>query len=364
MLSIDGSYGEAGGQIVRTSLAFSTLTKKPFWIKDIRKNRPNPGLKHQHLNCVKALEKLCNAKPKMNLLGSTELFYTPNKIEGKTINIDIGTAGSITLLLQSILLPSLFADKKTIIKMTGGTDVPWSPSFDYFNSVLIPQLRRFANIELTLEKRGYYPKGNGTITIKVNPKYNTYTYDNFGQFKDILKEEITPINMTDQGQLIQIKGVSHASKDLQEAEVAERQAESARLQLSKLSCPIQIRTEYQNTLSTGSGITLWAQFLKDDSEEPIILGSDKLGERRVRSEIVGSTAADQLIKEIRSGAPVDKHLADQLLPFFSLISSEIHTSELTPHTLTNINTISYFLGDIFKIDKINSIITTNKQQDL
>lgn len=361
MLSLDGSYGEAGGQIVRTALAFSTITKTPFWVKDIRKNRPNPGLKHQHLNCVKALEILCNAKPKMDFLGSTELFYTPNKIEGKTISIDIGTAGSITLLLQSVLLPSLFADKKTIIKLTGGTDVPWSPSFDYFNNILIPQLRRFSNIEVMLEKRGYYPKGNGTMTIKINPKYKLYGYDNFKQFRTILEEEISPVSLTEQGQLIQIKGISHASHNLQDAEVAERQAESARLQLSKLSCPIQIRTEYQNTASTGSGITLWAQFLNSSSEAPIILGSDKLGEKGVRSEKIGSAAADLLIKEIRSGSPVDKNMADQILPFFSLIDSEIQASELTPHTLTNIWTIKQFLGDIFKVDKINNIISANKQ---
>lgn len=111
MISIDGSHGEAGGSIARVALALSALTQKPFEITDIRKNRPRPGLKNQHLFCIKALEKLCNAKSEGAYLGSTNLKYIPGKIEGKTIDIDIETAGSIPLFLQSILLPSMFADK-------------------------------------------------------------------------------------------------------------------------------------------------------------------------------------------------------------------------------------------------------------
>jgi len=356
MLSIDGSFGEAGGQIVRTALALSTISKTPFWVKDIRKNRSQPGLKPQHVTCVKVLEELCNAKPKMAFLGSTEMFYTPNKIVGKTIDVDIGTAGSITLLLQSVLLPSLFADKKTIFNIVGGTDVSHSPSFDFFNNVLLPHIKRFANVEVSLEKRGYYPKGHGSVQVKVNPFVHLSDFQNFEDFRKGLREKVKPISLLEQGELVQVKGVSHASLDLQDAQVAERQAESAKVHLSGLGCPVQIRTEYQNTSSTGSGITLWAQFSRSGFEYPLIIGSDKLGEKGVKSEVVGSGAAKQLVEEVNSGACVDKFLADQIIPFIALVGGGIHSSRLSSHALTNVWTIEHFLGKVFEVDGVNNMV--------
>ena len=343
MISLDGSYLEGGGQIVRTALALSTITQKSFEVDNIRKGRSQPGLKTQHLYCIKALEELCNAKAEGAELGSTSLKYWPEKIKPQTLSIDIGTAGSITLLLQSLLIPSIFADSKVRLKITGGTDTAWSPQFDYFNNVIIPQLRRYADIDVKLERRGYYPKGGGKVDIKIKPK-----------------EEKPQINFIEQHSLIQIKGISHASSDLQKAEVAERQAKAAKLTLNKLSCPIQIRTEYPSTLSTGSGITLWAIFSKDSNEidlnNPIILGSDALGERGKRSEDVGKEAAEKLLKEIAGKAPVDSHLADNLIPFLALFGGKIRVSRITDHTLTNIYVCEQFLGKIFELDKANNII--------
>jgi len=349
MIELDGSYLEGGGQIVRTALALSTITQKPFEVTDIRKGRPNPGLKNQHLFCIKALEELCNAKTGYAELGSTRLRFIPGKIKPQTISIDIGTAGSITLLLQSLLIPSIFANKKVRLKITGGTDVSWSPQFHYLTQVILPHLRKYADIEPSLLKRGYYPKGNGKVDIKIKPKFTLQT------IKEAPKTEIT-----EQHSLIQIKGVSHASTDLQQANVAERQAKAAKLILNKFNCPVQIRTEYSQTLSTGSGITLWAIFSKDPNEidfnNPIILGADVLGERGKRSEQVGKQAADELIKEIESKAPVDKHLADNLIPFIALLGGKIKVSEITNHTLTNIYVCEQFLGKVFKVDKENRII--------
>ena len=347
MIELDGNYGESGGQIVRTALALSTITQKPFEVTNIRKGRPKPGLKAQHLFCVKALEELCNAKVGYAELGSTKLRYLPEKIKGKTISIDIGTAGSITLLLQSLLIPSLFA--KTRLKITGGTDVSWSPQFDYFNNVILPQLRKYADIECSLLKRGYYPKGNGKVDIKIKPKFTLETIN-----------EAPSIDLTEQHDLMQIKGVSHASTDLQNANVAERQAKAAKLFLNKLNCPIHIQTQYQDTLSTGSGITLWAIFSKDtediDFNNPIRLGADVLGEKSKRAEDVGKEAAENLLKEIDSKAPVDSHLADSLIPFLALFGGKIKVSSITDHTLTNIYVCEQFLDKKFKIDKENNII--------
>jgi len=362
LIHIDGSHGEAGGSIARVALALSTLTQKPFEITDIRKNRPQPGLKNQHLFCIRALEKLCNARVENASLGSTSLKYLPGKIEGKKIDIDIETAGSITLFLQSVLLPSLFANKPVKFNIIGGTDVKWSPSFDYFNNVFLPQIIKYANIESKLIKRGYYPKGNGQIEIKIKPVYKISDFDNYNEFLSHLKENTPKINLTEKGDLIQIKGISHASSNLQDAEVAERQAKSAEIALKHYNCPTNLQIQYGNTLSTGSGITLWAIFSKNkdeiDIKNPIRLGADALGERGKKAEKVGEEAARMLAAEIETKAPVDKHLADQLLKFMALTSGKIKTSRITNHTKTNIYTIEKFLDRKFSIDDSNNIIST------
>jgi len=311
MIQLDGSHGEGGGSICRIALALSTLTQQPFEITNIRKNRSQPGLKNQHLFCIKALEKLCNAQAEGATLGSTSLKYHPKKIEGKTIDIDIQTAGSITLFLQSLLLPSLFANKTVKFSVLGGTDTKWSPSFDYFNNIFLPQIQKYAEIDCKLIKRGYYPKGQGQVQIKINPRSKISDFKDFNEFYNGLKENALKINLTEQGNLIQIKGISHASSNLQEANVAERQAKSAEISLKHYNCPINIQAEYSETLSTGSGITLWAIFSKDEDEiddrNPIRLGSDALGEKGKKAEIVGQEAAQALAAEIESKAPVDKN---------------------------------------------------------
>lgn len=365
MIEIDGGYLESGGQIARTALALSTITQKPFEIHDIRKGRKDSGLKNQHLYCVKALKELCNAVAEGDELGSTSLKYYPKKLIAKNLSIDIETAGSITLLMQALLLPSLFVSKPITITVVGGTDTKWSPGFDYFNNILLPQLQRFAKIEAKLLKRGYYPKGNGKVEIKINPKSKLNDYSDFNEFHNHIKQNINPYAIMEQHHLIQIKGISHASEDLDNARVAERQAHSAQAVLGKkFSVPIKIGSEYQDTLSTGSGITLWAIFSKNkddiDENNPIRLGADSLGEQGKKAEIVGEEAAKNLTKEIESKAPVDRHLADQILPFMALAgNSAIKVSEITSHCRTNIYTIQQFMDEIFKIDEDNKIISIN-----
>ncbi len=362
MIKIDGAYLEGGGQIARTALALSTITQKPFEVYDIRKGRKDSGLKNQHLYCVKSLQELCNADAEGAELGSLYLNYYPKKLVAKNLNIDIETAGSITLLMQALLLPSMFVSKPIKLTIIGGSDTKWSSNFDYFNNVLLPQLQRFAKIEAKLLRRGYYPKGNGKVEIKINPKFKLNDFSGFDEFHQQLKQNIQKYNLIEQNHLIQIKGISHASKNLQQAKVAERQAESAQAILKqKYNASIQITTQYQDTLSTGSGITLWAIFSKNkddiDENNPIRLGADALGEQGKRAEIVGEEAARNLIKEIESKAPVDRHLADQILPFMALIGdSTIKVSEITNHCRTNIYTIHQFLGDIFRVDEKEKMI--------
>ncbi|MBI2102027.1 RNA 3'-terminal phosphate cyclase [Candidatus Woesearchaeota archaeon] len=363
MIRIDGNYGEGGGAIARVALALSTIAQKPFEVYDIRKGRRDAGLKNQHLYCVKSLQELCNAGAEGAELGSLCLKYYPKKIVAKNLDIDIETAGSITLLMQALLLPAMFASKPMTISVTGGTDTKWSQPSDYFSNILLPQLQRFAKIEARLLKRGYYPKGNGKVEIKINPKYKLNDFSSFDEFHQHLKQNIHPYNLTEQHYLIQIKGISHASIGLQQAKVAERQADSAQeIFKQKYSVPIQVTTQYQDTLSTGSGITLWAIFSKNkddvDENNPIRLGADALGEQGKKAEIVGEEAAKNLVKEIESKAPVDRHLADQILPFMALAGGSIKTSEITSHCRTNIYTIHQFMGGIIRVDEENKIIST------
>jgi RNA 3'-terminal phosphate cyclase (GTP) len=340
MIKIDGNYGEGGGQIIRTALALSTLTGESFEAFNIRKGRRTPGLKAQHIHCIKGLEQLCDAKSQFAEIGSDKLVYEPGKTEGKTVSIDIGTAGSISLLLQSLLLPCFFSDKPVRLKITGGTSGKWAMPYDFFNSIFVPQIRKYCKkIDLKLIRRGYYPKGGGKIDVKITPHKD----------KGILPE----LNSIEQGRLIQIKGISHASRLLEKAQVAERQAKAAKTLLNKFDTPVNIQIEYAETFCPGSGITLWGIFSKDKDEidinNPILIGADALGEIGKRSEDVGKEAAENLIKEISSKAPIDSHTADNLIPFLALFKGKIKVSEITEHTRTNMWICEQFLGKMFEI---------------
>jgi len=344
MIHLDGSYHEGGGQIVRTALGLSTLLQKPFSVDQIRLGRPQPGLKHQHLHGILALQTLCNAETVGASAGSTTLDYTPHKIAKKELTVDIGTAGSIPLLMQALWLPLVFGKQKRTVTIIGGTDTEWAMPADYLREVFVPQLQKYATIKVNLEKRGYYPKGGGRMAFIIKPKFSI----------DTLKEA-PPVMLVGQGKLVQIKGVSHASADLGDARVAERQAQTAQAMLTKrFDCPVQITSEYQKTLSTGSGMTLWAVFTNAmgevDNLNPVKLGADCLGERGIRAEQVGMTAAERLIAEIKSKAACDRHLADNLLPFMALTGGRLQTSKVTGHALTNIYTIEKFLPTRFNVE--------------
>lgn len=359
MLTIDGSYNEGGGQILRTALAISALTGKSFDMHSIRKGRKVSGLKQQHKFGVLALKELCSAKFTDVQVGSENISFYPGVIKHGNYDIDIGTAGSITLLFQSILLPSLFADGKTSWHITGGTDVAWSPQYDYFANVLIPYARKFADIEVKLEKRGYYPQGGGKVLVRINPKFSIKEYSGFDWLRRTLSEQLKPYNLDERMELVKINGVSHASKILQDREVAERMADTAKSNLLHFKVPVDIRTEYSDTLSDGCGITLWALF--SDGENTSVLGADCLGDKRMTSEEVATKAAEELKKELNSGAVIDKRLADQIIPFIALLQgSTIKTSEITKHTETNIWTTEQFYGKLFQSDTNNKTIKVVK----
>lgn len=352
MLIIDGSYLEGGGQIVRTALAFSTLTGIPFKCTNIRKGRKDSGLKAQHLCAIKSLQQLYGAECKNAIKGSTEIEFYPNKLKQNSLLIDIGTAGSISLLLQAILPPLLFADKKIALTIIGGTEGAWAMPIDYMQHVVLPQLSKFAKIEMNLIKRGYYPKGNGQIELSIKPEIKIGRFNVFDDFVLTIKKECLPYKLDRLEKLLCIKGISHASLELEKANVAQRQADAATYLLKEFNCPISIDISYSKTSSMGSGIMLCAIFSKKDEEDfanIIRIGADVLGERGKKAEIVGEDAAKKLKVLISTKAPVDLHLADNLVPYLALVGGKINVSEITKHTKTNIYTIERFIGPVFNI---------------
>lgn len=339
MIVLDGTRGEGGGSMLRYALALSTLTKKPFRMENVRKGRDKPGLKAQHLFCIRGLEDLCGAKSEGAILGSENVVFYPGAIVKDSLNIDIGTAGSITLLLQSFLLPLLFHEKKVYLKITGGTDVPFSQPLDYFRNVFLPALSPYAKFEVECERRGFYPKGGGKVKLTVEGKYRC----------DSGSSNIPLISLNEHEKLVHIHGNSFAAKELEKNEVANRMKRSCRKELT-FYCPIKIDEEYIETHSAGAGIVVWAVY------EHGVLGGSFLGERNIRAEDVGRNAALDLKKEMDSNACVDRHLADQLVPYMGAITAVtgkecvIRTSEITNHLRSNVYVTEMFLDVHFTIE--------------
>ena len=348
IIDIDGSYHEGGGQIVRTALALSAITGKAFRVKNIRKGRKQPGLKAQHLNCIRALKQICKADIKGAELGSSSLEFYPRQFIPDDIRVDIGTAGSITLLLQSILLPAALAGKESTITIIGGTDVRWSMPYDFFAQAVLPHFSILSQITPGLIRRGYFPKGDGEVALHISPKDDIHGIIDYSQTKEQLIERIrertVPFNLTERGDLLSISMVSHASGSLRGSEVAERTAEAAKDSLSGLSRDFRIKNEYGQTASLGSGITIFAQYGHS------IIAADALGERGKSSEKIGRKASDRLQYEINSGTVIDSHTADNLIPLLALLGGKLKVSNITSHIETNIYTVELFLGRRFRLD--------------
>lgn len=333
MIELDGSYEEGGGQILRTALGLSVYTQKGFRITNIRLGRKEPGLKRQHLEAIKVAQTLSHAKTTPYDIGTTELTFEPGAYTPKNLEIDIGTAGSITLLLQSLWIPLIFGKKSISLKIIGGTDVKHSIPSDYIKHVFIPHLKKYADIEFILLRRGYYPKGGGQIHLTLKPTGNREN-----------------IQLTEQGDLLKIQGIAHASLPLQHRDVAERMADRAERELQKLKCPIELTTHYSDSYSDGAGIVLWS------IHSETILGTDSLGERHITAENVGLMAAHKLMDEIRSRAAVDRHLTDNLIPFIGIVGGKMKTSKITKHTISNIYVAETFLEVKYHVDEKNKII--------
>ena len=351
MIHIDGSYMEGGGQILRTALALSTLTRKPFVAEKIRHNRSEPGLKAQHLCCIDALKQLTSAEVVGAQLGAAKISFNPQPVAPGKLVVDIGTAGSIPLLLQSLLLPCMFADDAIRLYIKGGTDTKWSIPVDYFAHVILPWLNKFASVQINKIKRGFYPKGQGELDLTITPRFCRNEYGNFDAFYSHLRNNISQLQFAIQPELDHIAGRSVASFKLKGAKVAERQAKGASRIIAK-RCALKIEEEYCHSVSVGTVITLWAVSRQGN----VFMGADALGEKGRRAEDVGAAAGGRLLDALKSGAAVDRHLADNLIPLMALCGGEIKTEKITGHIRSNIYICEKFLEVDFRIDKKENMI--------
>lgn len=337
MIEIDGSNAEGGGSILRQALALSLYTGKSFRIKNIRKNRPKPGLSTQHLKSIELAIKISGSKATGMFLGSEEVEFIPQKITtSKNLTLDIGTAGSITLLLQSVLLPCLLSGRRFKLNISGGTDVSWSPPIDYFDRILFPILRNLAPIELHLIKRGYYPKGKGSIELKISGT-RTITKPNF--------------QMLESSKLQSIQGLCHASKLLEGEEIVEKTIKTCNVLLSKYKVPINIQASYTDTESIGAGLLLYGvlESITLTNTSYFKVSGNALWNPKESFEKMAENACKLLEVAIDEDVPVDKFTADQLIPYIGIFGGSIKTTEITDHIKSNIYLTELFIEKKFSI---------------
>ncbi len=343
MLEIDGSQKSGSGTILRLSVALAGILNENLHIYKIRQRRPQPGLRPQHLEAVLTAAKICNAETRGAELGSRELWFKPAEIAGGDVHAEIGTAGSIPMLLLTVLPLCAFSRKTVRIHVTrGGTDVRHAPTINYIKHVLLPMLERLGlTTKLEVQKYGYYPKGMGEILLEVQPC-----------------SKLKPLRLESFGNIKETKGVSVCTF-LTERKVAERQAAAANkiLRAHGYEAQIEVVNDMSNPLQKGSSLVLWAKTITD-----ALMGGDAIGELRKLSEVVGREAAENLVKEIEAEATVDVHLADMLVPYVALAKGESSylCRLMTEHLDTNIWLAQKILGVKFEVTRVGSLYEIRK----
>ncbi len=306
MIEIDGSYGEGGGQIIRTSLTLSAITQKPVTITNIRANRPNPGLQPQHLTACKAVRNVCRGTLSHAEAGSIGLSFEPGPIVGGRYEFDIGTAGSATLVAQTLLPILLKASKPSELRIIGGTHVMKSPGWDYFERVFLPAISCFgAAVEGRMVRPGYYPRGGGEIEIKVKPSAlrGCTSWPKEDHVETIIRlSELPALIAIREKKIFVQNGYEH------------------------------VRIREDDALSPGNAVTSWRG----------LRGGYALGEKGKRAEAVAQEALDAVLAE---QGDVDMHLADQLLIYAALAegATEYRTGAVSGHLRTNAYIISRFI---------------------
>jgi RNA 3'-phosphate cyclase len=329
MITVDGSIMEGGGQLLRMATAYSAIMGEPVRVENVRAGRSDPGLKPQHLTTLRAAAEMCGAQLSGNRAGSGEIEFSPGTIRGGDYRFDIGTAGSVTLLLQCLTPIAAYADGPVKLSVVGGTAVKWSPPTPFLENVVWRAFNHMGlECALTVRRHGFYPKGGGEVEARIKPiRY------------------LTPLSVA-QSPVKVVHGLSLCGG--LPVHVALRQGKAAQdaLKKAKLKPRIDVvALEGRDTpFSPGSLVCLWS--------DSMYLGSCALGERGKPAEAVGAEAAEALITYIRSGAQVDPHTADHLILPMSLADGEsaFTTCELSLHALTAIRLAETFTGSRFRVE--------------
>lgn len=332
ILTLDGSQGEGGGQILRSALTLSVLTGRPFRIVRIRANRANPGLRPQHLTAVEAAATICGAEVTGGAVGATELTFRPGPVRPRDLTIDIGTAGATALVLQTVALPlALRGESGVRVRLTGGTFNTSAPSYPFLESTWRRVLAGVGMpIVLAMSQPGYFPKGGGQLEVWIEPA------------------RLRPLVLEDRGELVGIRGVAETTGLI--AGIAHRMQDRARQALLDLGCEAEITRLDRRGPGQGAALSLVAEF--EQGPPATFVG---LGRRGKPAEAVADEAVAQLAAHLAAKAgALDLHTADQiLLPLVFAEGSSVFTvTAITEHLRTNIATIGEFLDRPIRLEAI------------
>jgi RNA 3'-terminal phosphate cyclase (ATP) len=317
-VEIDGSRGEGGGQILRSSLALSILTGRKLRMYNIRAGRKRPGLQRQHLACVEAAAQLCRATTNALDVGSSELVFTPGTERPSELAIDIGTAGSTTLVVQTILLPAILGATSLHARITGGTHNPLAPPFEFLDRVFLPHLRAMgADIDLRLVRHGFMPNGGGIVELDVRPT-----------------KKLGKIRIVDAGRVVARRATAICAS--LPAHVGERELAVARERLDAPACEL---LEFPNA---GPHNIFMVEVELESGARELVTSQGRKG---YPAEDVADDALDDLEDFLEAGVPVGECLADQLLLPMALAGGGTFRTmgPLSLHATTNAETIREFL---------------------
>ena len=317
-LTIDGTEGEGGGQILRTSLALSIATSRPVRLVRIRAGRKRPGLLPQHLACVRAAARVSGARVVGAELGSDALEFEPQAPVAGTYEFSVGTAGSACLVLQTVLPPLMLASGPSNLVLEGGTHNSMAPPFEFIERVFAPLLGRLGvNVQLKLDRYGFYPAGGGRFTARIRPG-----------------DAPGPLVLLDGGAVVEHQ--AHALVANLPMHIADRELAVVRRKLGW--CHAECRA--QTVESPGPGNVVMLEVKREQTTE-LFTG---FGARGVRAEKVAAMACDAAVRYVSNTAPVGPHLADQMIVPMALAGGgAFRTTALTGHTRTNIETVHRFL---------------------
>jgi RNA 3'-terminal phosphate cyclase (ATP) len=329
VILVDGSVGEGGGQVLRTALALSILTGRAVEVRDIRAGRPKPGLQPQHLTAVQAAVAVSGAEVEGAALDSRRLRFAPGgPARADTYTFDVaeiagrGSAGAVGLVLQTVLLPLALADGPSQLILRGGTHVPWAPSVDYLQTVFLPTVARMGlQAELELTAWGFYPAGGGEVRAQIQGRASP----------------LSALQLTKRGLVQRVWGRGVAAN--LPSHIPQRMANRARNLLTAEGLPAKVEALRVRSVGPGAAIFLFAEY------EQAPAGFSAFGRKGLASEHVAAAACQDLLGHHRAGAPADPHLADQLiLPMaFASGSSQVVTSAISGHLLTNLAVVQTFL---------------------